>query len=385
MYKIFIFILLFVLSTRLQAQEVSVLEKLYNRVYNRFIAPEKDSVKESTLLVLPALGYSPETKLTYGIQGNYSFYLDKKNNNTRPSNITSYIIFGGNQYKNIKLKTDLWTSDNDMHYFADIKLRDFFVRFYGVGNNTTLLNRDNLREKIFTSQAFAEKKLSSHWYAGLRAGFEQYHYTDTLAGGIYDREGFNVFEKGKLLYFGMQQSLDNRNNIFSSTRGYFFHANVSLAPQIFKGNNFTGTILNVDYRHFFSLKNNLVLGVNARTSNYFSKNTIPFYVMPQMGSDEIMRGYFQGRFRDHHYSATQIEVRYRFIPRLSVAAFTGLGEVYGTSPFSFNELKPNYGGGLRYFFDIKKSQCVRLDYGWGEKLPGEKRQGGFYFSLNEAF
>lgn len=368
-----------------QAQDSSGISKFYARLYNRFFSDEADTTKKGTLLVLPALGYTPETKFAYGLQAYYAFYLDKENALTRPSDISTQVIFGGNKYKNIKLKSDLWTKANNMHYFADIKIRNFFVRFYGIGNNTVAADKDILKEEKFTSLAYAEKRISTHWYVGARLGYEQYAYHDTLAGGIYDRENFDIWTKGKMFFVGLQQSLDNRDNIFSTTKGYYFNTSLALAPHLFGDEDFTGAILKADYRHFFPLGSHLLLGINAISQNYFSKQAVPFYVMPQLGSDEMMRGYFQGRFRDDHYSALQTELRYRFIPRLSLALFGGFGEVYGKEQFTIRALKPNYGTGLRYFFDIQKNQCIRLDYGWGQKLPGEKRLSGFYFSLNEAF
>ncbi|MFI5163533.1 MAG: polymerase, partial [Sphingobacteriales bacterium] len=59
-------------------------------------------------------------------------------------------------------------------------------------------------------------------------------------------------------------------------------------------------------------------------------------------------------------------------------------EVFHTQ-FSFNELKPDYGGGLRYFFDADKGLSIRLDYGIGQKPAGEPRETGFYISLGQSF
>lgn len=88
-----------------------------------------------------------------------------------------------------------------------------------------------------------------------------------------------------------------------------------------------------------------------------------------------MRRYFRGRYCDRYYSAAQAEITDRLIPRLSFAAFGGT---------SLANFKPNYGAGIRFYFDLEKNQSIRID-GFGEKVPGEKRQKGLYFSLNEDF
>jgi len=97
-----------------------------------------------------------------------------------------------------------------------------------------------------------------------------------------------------------------------------------------------------------------------------------------------MRGYYTGRYRDRNLIAGQAELRYRIWQRFGVVGFLGTGEVANKS-FSAAALKPDYGGGLRYFFDIEKGLSLRADYGIGEKPAGESRESGFYLALGEAF
>ncbi len=110
----------------------------------------------------------------------------------------------------------------------------------------------------------------------------------------------------------------------------------------------------------------------------------PFYLLPSLGSDEMMRGYYNGRFRDRNFIAGQTELRYRFNPRLGIVVFAATGEVFHNG-FSTHNLKPDWGGGVRYFFDVQKGLSIRFDYGVGEQRPGETRQSGFYIGLGEAF
>jgi outer membrane translocation and assembly module TamA len=120
----------------------------------------------------------------------------------------------------------------------------------------------------------------------------------------------------------------------------------------------------------------------------FDRNLIggqsPFYLMPTLGADDLMRGYYNGRYRDRDYTAGQVELRYRLSDRFGITGFAGTGTVYHNG-IDLSQLKPNYGGGLRYFFDVEKGLTLRLDYGVGEQRPGEARQSGFYTSLGEAF
>jgi outer membrane translocation and assembly module TamA len=125
------------------------------------------------------------------------------------------------------------------------------------------------------------------------------------------------------------------------------------------------------------------LGVDIQEQSLTGSRS-PFYLLPQMGSDEMMRGYYQGRYRDRNYVAGQTELRYRVDNRFGVVGFVGAGEVFH-SVFSAAQLKPNYGGGVRYFFDVEKGLAIRLDYGVGQKPTGEKRESGFYIALGQSF
>jgi hypothetical protein len=152
----------------------------------------------------------------------------------------------------------------------------------------------------------------------------------------------------------------------------------------FGGDHFSGSLFRVDFRNFQSLSKKLTLGLNADYQSINGENT-PFYLLPQLGSDEMMRAYYTGRFRDQNLLALQGELRLRLNPRFGMAAFAAAGNVYSDGNFKLIQLKPSIGGGFRYFFDIEKGLSVRMDYAIGEQNPGEKRQSGFYLSLGEAF
>jgi len=152
---------------------------------------------------------------------------------------------------------------------------------------------------------------------------------------------------------------------------------------ILLNNSYEGGFFNVEYSQFFLLNKKLVLGLDFQEQSLTGGRS-PFYLLPQLGSDEMMRGYYSGRYRDRNYIAGQTELRYRINNRFGLVGFVGTGEVFHTN-FGFAQLKPNYGGGLRYFFDIEKGLAIRLDYGVGQRPAGEPRESGFYIALGQSF
>ena len=206
-----------------------------------------------------------------------------------------------------------------------------------------------------------------------------------MAGGIFSTSPI-LFDKtgGTVVYLGLSQSYDTRNSNNYPTKGFFGRITYQYAPDFFGGQNFTGSQVKLNVRNFWSLAPKLVLGVQGLYYTIQGNHT-PFYLLPQMGNDEMMRGYYNGRYRDENLLAAQAEIRYRFMNRFGIVAFAGGGKVFANGNFSLQNLKPNYGLGGRYFFDTAKGLSVRVDYGMGEKIAGEKRQSGFYISLAEAF
>ncbi|MFC6103826.1 BamA/TamA family outer membrane protein [Olivibacter domesticus] len=355
---------------------------MQSKLAQKFISSEKDSSRSAGFMVLPLLGYAPETGLEYGISGLYNFYLDKHDTLIRTSSIVLQGSLTTKKQSNLKLTTDIWTKGNNYHYITEIRYRDFPFNFYGIGDQTLKKDKDSLTQRLFRFKLEGEKKIVKNYYAGLGLVYENYAYTDEGPGGIYDQSSLYGKEGGKYLAFGISQLYDNRNTNIYTTKGYFARLVYNYAPDFWGKDNFEGSRINVDLRAFYPLTPKLTLGLNATYDEYFGN--VPFYLYPQLGSDETMRGYYPGRYRDKTAVTSQAELRYRIHPRIGFAAFVGAGTAY-SKKFDFSALKPSYGGGLRYFFDLEHNSSIRIDYGIGEKRPGEPRQTAFYLSLGEAF
>lgn len=355
------------------------------KLIKKLFSNEKDTTRSSSFLPLPAVAYSQETGLEYGLVSLYSFYTDRADTLTRNSSITGIATYTSKKQVNLQLKTDYWTPQNRYHYYNEIRYKDFPFSFYGIGNQTREADKQNVTQKLFRFTAEAEKKMSQSAYTGLTGSFENYRYNyANEITNINDPRFFLNKDGGKVLYLGLSQIIDSRNNNTYATSGTYIKLNYSYAPDFFGGENFSGSLTKFDLRTFKSLNSEAVLGFNVNYQTLQGSNA-PFYLMPQLGNDQMMRGYYTGHYRDQNLLAAQAELRYRFNPRFGVVGFLGGGTVYSNGNLELKGLKPSYGGGFRYFFDVERGLSIRLDYGVGEKRSMEKRQSGFYISLGEAF
>ncbi|MCQ6959781.1 outer membrane protein assembly factor [Mucilaginibacter aquariorum] len=345
---------------------------------------EKDTTKKGSFVILPVISSAPETGLEAGGSALYSFYTDTLSKNTRVSNIFAYATITTKGQSRLNLSSSYWSPQNNYHFTGAIGYINFPFDFYGVGNNTLKADADRLGQKRVRVNFTAEKRIGSNIYVGLVAGGLDFRFHDQESTGIFTTDPtIEGKHGGTTLYLGPSFVFDSRNNNTYTTKGTMLTSHFDFMHGVGGNNNLTGGFLNVEFTQFFALSKRFVLGFDIQSQNW-TGNQSPFYLLPALGSDEMMRGYYNGRFRDRNLIAGQTELRYRMSERFGIVGFIGTGEVFNKE-FSVNQLKPNYGGGLRYFFDIQKGLSIRVDYGVGEKRPGETRQSGVYVGLGEAF
>jgi hypothetical protein len=369
--------ILFLLPIFLCAQLVTAQSRFIRKLFF-----EKDSSKRSSLLPLPLVAYAQETGPEIGFAALYSFYADTANRDTKVSNLYFPVSYTFKNQSRISLKTDYWLPNNTYHLTADVGYSNFPFSFYGIGNNTSSINKTLLTQKRFHAIAGAEKAVFTHVFLGLNLDYENYSFKNDQPASYFSTTNFSGKQGGGSLLYGPSLIFDNRNTNTYTLNGLYANFNGGLVSNISK-TDYNGGYVNFDFRQFNSLSKKLVLAFNGSYQFTTGSNT-PFYLLQTLGNDQLMRGYYGGRFRDQYIVALQSELRYRMSDRIAVVGFGGTGTVYHTD-FNLNQLKPNYGGGLRYFFDVEKGISIRADYGIGEKPAGEKRQSGFYLSLGEAF
>jgi hypothetical protein len=372
-------LILFLFTTNAVNAQANLFPKFIRRILF-----EKDSSRRSSLIPLPILSSAPETGIEAGLSGLYSFYTDTTDRVTRVSNVFVYGTLTTKGQSRISISTSYWLPKNAFHFIAGIGYINFPTNFYGIGSATHNADAELIGEKRLKLNLSGEKQLGKNIYVGFVSGAYNYDFKGNSTPGIFESDpAVQDRNGGALLFVGPSFIFDSRNNNTYTTSGVEVTSNYSFNKGIFGNNGYSGGIFSIEYTEYHALTKHLVLAWDVYDNSLVGSQS-PFYLMPELGSDELMRGYYNGRYRDRNYTAAQTELRYRIDDRFGIVGFAGTGTVYH-STLDFNQLKPNYGGGVRYFFDVEKGLSIRLDYGVGEKRPGEDRQSGFYIGLGEAF
>lgn len=340
---------------------------------------EKDSVeqKRKGLFLLPILYYTPETKIAGGAAVMYYYRNSGSKLSSRPSTIIPSLIYTQNKQIMAELSTYLYWKDEEYYsegYLAYIK---FPAKFYGIGNNTSEDDEEEYTPRLVRFKISLQRKVRPGFYLGLRYEFERRKLTEVKKDGILEKGDILGSERGVASGAGILASWDTRNSVFSPSSGGFHQFSVTLLKSAL-GSDYDFNRYTLDLRQYFPLFSTHVIAFQG----YMSSTTgdPPFQMLSLLGGQRMMRGHYEGRYRDKNMIVLQAEYRMPVWWRFGLAGFAGFGDVADkVSNFQLSSFKYSLGAGVRYQISPEEGINVRLDFGFGEGTSG------LYITLNEAF
>jgi hypothetical protein len=337
---------------------------------NSVHSQENKPARKISVLPVPAIGFSPETKTYIGAVT--LFTITNADSLTRSSNASVEFNYTWNKQVifeadwNYFFPTENWFTRGLVHYskYPDL--------YYGIGFDTPESNEVKFQNNRFIFDVDLLKNIKNKSFAGAGINYNNFSKIEYLVDSINYPELKSSSNFGlKILFLN-----DTRNNILSPTKGNYFEFGNSF--------NFGSTFYlktTIDYRRYFAFgeKDKHTLAGRFYQSSAFGFP--PFYDYAQIGGDKFVRGYFLGRFRDKNLSSVQLELRNHLFWRFGIATFGGISMVYEkVSSIESKNFKPNAGVGLRFLVDKNENTNLRIDYG-----IGAQNQSGFYISFGESF
>ena len=347
-----------------------------------------DSIKSKHIGILPvpALGYSPETDFYFGAVALFTFKPDSSLN-TRTSN--GKVEFNYTLKKQVILETgwnyflpeEKWFSRGTIHYskYPDV--------FYGIGDKTPDSNEVTFSSHRFLVQVNFLKKIADRTFFGPAFRYGHYENIEYIKG---NHQVLTLLKPESYIGGGLTLLCDTRNNLLNPTSG--FYGEITYTLNAFQSNTYQKFILDLRHYYAFSFHQGSENPRNPYNTIYphtlsfrllseFTSVPAPFFDNPSPGGDIHVRGYLLGRYRDLNMITFQTEYRSPYIWRWAIAAFGGISSLFhNTETINTNDLKPNYGLGIRFLTDRKEKINLRLDY-----AIGNNNQDGFYISFGESF
>lgn len=375
-YKIYIVLVFFLLlCLHAEAQEKNRLELLIDKAYSIIEGPESKP-RKNYFYVVPIWALSPETGIKLG--GSFGYVFKTSDDSiTRPSSVRLNTSYTQMQQFNIRPHVDIFFKQNSYNLKAQYVFNDFNEFYWGVGNLSPESAKESYNFKQHRLNARLVKQVFKNWYFGPQLMYEKIYKVSFSEASLSPQSmvpGINGYE---VLGAGLALAFDSRNNLFFPTSGSYLEiSNHMFMSEKLNSYRFKAVVL--DLRKYFSIGKKDVLAFQFFGS--YNGGYVPYRQMPTIGNDMIMRGYYNGRYRDDHFFASQVEFRKHIWGPIGAAVFAGFGNVGTNLPELSQHLKPNYGIGLRGLMIRKEHLNARIDIGFGEA-----KTRGVYFTIGEAF
>lgn len=338
------------------------------------IRPAQATFKRHSLVPLPVVFYSPETRLGGGVALMHAYRTSVAG---RPVASAASLIFTENRQVVVAVGSDAYLQDGRYHMSGGVGYSKFPNTFYGIGNATPASDSERYTPRAFAIDAAVERLVAPGVYLGVAGDVADGRMVETVAGGALASGTIRGSDVGRVAGLGAAVTYDTRDNTIAAAAGTYARVGVRrYAAGI--GSDFEFTTIQLDLRRYRSFAGGHVVAMQGLWMG--TSGDVPFHRLPQLGGQNLLRGYFQGRYRDRQYVAAQAEYRTPSWHRLGLAAFAGAGEVApGLGSLTLDGLHAAAGAGLRVLLNRQERLALRLDYGAGGG------SSGFYITVTEAF
>lgn len=314
----------------------------------------------SGLVLAAVMFYQPEGSARPWMTGGGALWTD---NGSRGAGLFQKAYLGGDKYRLV----------------AAVGQADLDLNFYGVGDAAA--DRD-VSIGINQTPTFAKvdllRKIAPANYLGIRLRAVEVETRVPLSAPQFpDLEIPDLELDVNLAGPGLLYEFDTRNSETYPTRGFYVTATSQWNLGSW-GSDLDYAKLDAAINHYGRVGKNSVLAMRASVCQ--AGSDAPFFDLCLFGSNNDLRGYETGQYRDYSMFAAQAEYRWEFSKRWGVVFFAGVGAVAPSfSDFESDDLLPSGGTGVRFKASTKFNVNVRVDYAVG------KDSSGLYFSIGEAF
>jgi hypothetical protein len=365
----------------MELKKKSIFLTLYFLFTNILSAQESktDSTKQKAFdwMAYPYAMYTPESSFAFGVAG-IAYFRTSRRKGTLPSQVAFSAYYTVNKQFSTFWAPIIYFNENKDEVSGELYIANKIDKFYGVGSNARDIPQPDYHFRISEISVNFKRKVYGIIKVIATYKYTYYNVFDKLSNPFLENGALTGVNGGNDSGLGFGINVDNRDNIFFPSAGTYMDF-YSLFYTEWLGSYFAYNEYVLDARYYRALGNkNRVLALQLYSA--VTTGDTPFYSMPRLGGPWMMRGYFEGRFRDKTYSTLQAEYRDEFFWKLGLTVFASMGNVGSTlSSYKLTEMKYSYGLGLRYMFDQKERINIRFDVAFGANTSG------IYFGIKEAF
>ena len=346
---------------------------------------DHDSLSTKPIISLvPAVGYSLQTKLAAVISGNVVFRV-------RPeadiSSISAHATYTQNKQFYIPVTSNISVSSGRYKLMGDVRFYKYPQSTFGLGSNAPIKNEDPMNYNYIRFYETVLKRIKGNFFIG--AGYNlDYHWNISHKGNLNgtnsDFDAYGATRNSISSGITLNVLFDSRDNPVNAKRGFFSSFQLRNNLQSL-GSNSTWQSVIIDVRKYFPIPFSNS-GLALWSYNAFTVNGKPPYLdLPSTGWDNYNatgRGFIQGRYRGTNMVYLETEYRFNitqngllggvlYINEQSFSSFTGS---------RLQSFQTGYGTGLRIKLNKKSGTNLAIDYAWGTQ-----GSHGLFITVGELF
>ena len=333
------------------------------------------------VLVLPALGSTPETGLMFGTVVVPQFKLAGSGPETRSSSLLFSGIYTTKKQILLGLVSDIIFPKEEWVLYGNYFANYFPNSYWGIGPDTKKSDEMDILFTEINLEQTVLKKISDGFFTGpLLKWSKVYNLSFRNSDGDQLPVPEDPGADGSVSTgVGWMTRWDKRDSNMTPTENHFMEFSFLINPAIL-GSSDPYTSFLVDVRKYIRLARDERSLIAVQGLIESISGSPPFLDMAELGGDRIGRGYYAGRFRDLNAAQVQAEWRKTLKGRVGFTIFGALGEVWRRyEEFHLSSVKWSAGAGFRFNVNREDPTNIRIDYGFG------KGTSGFYIQFGEAF
>jgi len=326
--------------------------------------------------VLPLVYYQPET--SFGAAGQVVLVRTASSGGAegRHDTLSASVTASWRRQFAVALSgSKFWNADRD-RVGVDVLAERFPNSFWGLGSDTPASALDHYTPILGGTQINYAHRVLERIFAGVITTAGYYRVQSFEPGGAVADFLATRRREGWLVGVGPTLGRDSRDDSNFPRAGSLTTLRfTAYRPAWLSQYRFVD--LSLDQRTFVGLPLRSVLALQAFGEVIVGEP--PIELLPALGGPGLLRGYFQGRYRDKVYLAAQAEWRVPLFWRFGAALFGAAGDVFPDLGHVAAD-RTKVAGGLGLRLDVGRSNPIniRLD---GAVAPGST---GIYLVIGEA-
>lgn len=359
----------------------SVPAKAHNGIFKKIVNYFRDSNKQKPnkkidFGFIPGPNYSATTGLGLGLLGTATYSADHTDPTLPRSNASVYSNMTTAGFFVVGLRGNHIFPHESFQLDYKVNLSTFSTSYWGMGyaNADNDDNETDYRRNRINAMARFMVKLAPNTYIGPFV-----NYRVTQARGV--NKDFSYLWQGqdKTIHTytaGLSFTYDSRDFMLNASKGVFVQIDQTFTPRCFGNGKYNFSTTEATFATYGKLWKGAILA--GELHGQFNYGHTPWSQLATVGSNDRMRGYYEGRYNDKNVIEGQLELRQHIKGRNGVVAWVALANAFPDfKNIAWRYTLPNAGVGYRWEF--KKRINIRVDYGF------TRNGGGFIFNINEAF